>query len=805
MKVSLSWLREYIAVDMPTSDLSEALTMAGLEVETVFDRYGYLDNVLCGKVLEVSPHPDADRLVVCRVDTGTDPLTIVCGAPNVREGLVTAVVLPGVELPGGVRIAKARIRGVTSEGMLCSAFELGIGDDRSGIVELAPETQPGMPLSRALGLSDPVFDIDLTPNRADCLGIIGVAREVAAICGGAVQKPDASVPQTGEDVSSYASVSIEEPELCPRYVARVVLDVKVGPSPFWLRDRLLSVGLKPINNIVDITNFVMMETGQPLHAFDLDLLSGNAIVVRCAGDDSTFRTLDGKERKLSPEMLMICDAQKPVAVAGVMGGYNSEINEKTTRVLIESACFKPASIRMTAKKLGLGTDASHRFERGVDPLGTVYAADRAAGLMAEIAGGKPAKGVIDINPVPFTEKRVSVSVRAVNERLGIMLDGGQIAGLLSSIGIGSRKAGKEDLLEVTVPSFRVDIERPEDIAEEVARLWGYNRIPVSFPTIPAEGATLPGRFVWRNRIKDIMAGFGFAEVVNYSFISPEACDGTGPVEGPDEPPPVQILNPLTREQSVMRTSLVPGLLKNTRDNIFQQERDIRIFEIGKVFLPRPGSELPDEPEMVAGLMTGLRRPHSWLCHDEKTDFYDIKGVLEGMLDAIGLGDADFTAMPPGRCRYMKPGHTALVSLNGLDIGAVGELSSAWLDGFGIRQEVFAFELNFSAFLPLLTDSRQAVPISKFPSVSRDITMIVDRSIEAGAVMKALAMQGQSLIEKVQLLYVYEGDPVPAGKRSLSLRVVYRSFDQTLKDEFVNRIHAETTEKLVAEFNAELPG
>ncbi|MFZ5564022.1 MAG: phenylalanine--tRNA ligase subunit beta [Thermodesulfobacteriota bacterium] len=803
MKISLQWLKEYVPIDLPVADLSEALTMAGFEVEGVFDRHPHLNTVVTGRVTKVSPHPDADRLTVCEVDAGGNLLTIVCGAPNVRPGMITAVALPGTALPSGMTVKKSKIRGVVSEGMLCSAAELATSDGHSGILDLAPSLAAGRPLAEAMGLADTVLDLNITPNRADCLSLIGIGREVAAICGRPLKKPPVAVAETAGDINSYTSIAIDEPDLCPRYTARVLVDVAVGPSPSWLKDRLLSVGLKPINNVVDITNFVMMETGQPLHAFDLDRLAGSRIVVRRAGTQATFTTLDDKERALSADMLMICDAEKPVAVAGVMGGLNSEIGPETRRVLIESAHFTATSIRKTAKLLGLGTDASYRFERGTDPEGTVYACDRAAGLMTELAGAKAARGIIDNHPRPAAEKRIFVTGQATNLRLGTSLNVEEISRLLASVQISSSPAG-DDRLEVTVPSFRVDIERPEDIMEEVARLWGYNNISVTFPVIPADGRVPSGAVYWRNGIKDIMTGLGFSEVVNYSFIGADACASMRFEKASAENQPVPILNPLSQDQTVMRTSLIPGLLKNTRDNLFQQEKTVRLFEAGKVFLPRQGQELPDEPEMMAGIWSGSRRPLTWHYPEERCDFYDIKGVLESLLAALDLCP-EFTAMPTDRCRFTRPGHTASIFVNGAMLGLVGEVRTEVLAEFGIRQPVFLFEINFSLLLPILSDRKTARPISRFPSVSRDVTLIVDKAIEAGNLLKALARQGQTLIEQMQLVAVYEGEPVPPKKKSVSVRIVYRSFEETLKDDFVNRIHTKATERLIREFNAELPG
>ncbi|MDY6823951.1 MAG: phenylalanine--tRNA ligase subunit beta [Thermodesulfobacteriota bacterium] len=803
MKVSLSWLKQYIDVDMPASEMAHSLTMAGLEVEGIVDRFAYLTPVVVGRITRVTDHPNADRLKVCDVDDGQSTHSVVCGAPNVRENMLTPLARPGAVLGNGTAVKKGKIRGVASAGMLCSAAELGIGDDASGIMALDTGIAPGTPLNTALGLSDPVLEIDLTPNRPDCLSIIGVAREVAAFSGKPLRRPDIHVPETGKPVTDLSAVTIDAPDLCPRYTARAVLDITVGQSPHWLCERLLSVGLKPINNIVDITNFVMMETGQPLHAFDMDRLAENRIVVRRAGNDKTFTTLDGKERHLFADMLMICDAEKPVAVAGVMGGQNSEIFESTTRVLIESACFHPASIRKTAKALGMGSDASHRFERGVDPAGTVAAADRAAQLMAEIAGGKPAPGIIDNNPVPVQEKRMSLNADTINQRLGTDIPASRMARLLSTVEIPCENTG-DQTLDLTVPAFRVDIDRQEDIIEEVARIWGYNNIPVTFPAIPVDVAPILPAFARRNRARDIMAGLGFAEAVNYSFISREACDCMGFATDDSRNNPVEILNPLTLDQSVMRTSLVPGLLTTIQLNAAQQIKDAQIFEIGRIFLKQPHAELPDEPEMIAAAWTGARHPRAWLSPTDTVDFYDIKGVVEALVKALSLPDVSFTALPPEECVYSKPGYTARIRAGNTDVGIVGAVADSLIAGFNLKQPVFIFELNLTVLGEMLIEDRQATPLSRFPAVARDMTLILPEAVEACEVVSMLETLNEELIETIRVTDVYQGEPVPTGKKSLSIRIVYRSHQGTLKDKFINRLHAGITDKIVNAFEAELP-
>jgi len=631
MKVSLSWLKDYIDIQMDAADLADALTMAGLEVESVSNRYAYLQTVFVGRVAEVRPHPNADKLTICRVETGDRSRTVVCGAPNVSEGMRAPVALPGTVLPDGTRLEKSVIRGEKSDGMLCSEMELGLGIDSSGIMALDPSLKVGDHLAEALGLEDTVFELDLTPNRPDCLSVIGIAREIAAIQNTPLKYPDYSVTDKKDMISTLTSVTIEAPDHCPRYSARLVENIVVKPSPFWMQDRLLSVGLRPINNIVDITNYVLMETGQPLHAFDFDQLAQNRIVVKTAADGDRFVTLDQKERQLNSRMLMICDGEKQVAVGGVMGGLNSEIEDTTRRVLIEGAYFNPVSIRKTSKTLGLSTDASHRFERGVDPEGTDRAVNRAAKLMVEFGEGTLIEGIIDEYPRPRKIKSVSLSTGRTHRLLGIHPDGREIKKLLESIEFKVEKitsANGDQQLIVVPPSFRVDITRPEDLMEEVARLAGYNNIPITFPAMPSEARPPNRRLELRNRLKNLMAGFGFTEVITYSFVAEASCDRLRLKAEDPRRNLIHILNPLSEDQAVMRTSLATGLIETAVYNTAQQVKNLKLFEIGKIFIKTESQELPWEPEFLAALWTGSRHNSSWHGREIPCDFYDIKGIAE---------------------------------------------------------------------------------------------------------------------------------------------------------------------------------
>jgi phenylalanyl-tRNA synthetase beta chain len=804
MKVSVSWLTDYVPIEMDINRLVEALTMAGLEVDVVSDRYEYLQSVFTGRIIKTDAHPGADKLKVCDVDIGDRIIRVVCGAPNAENGLTVAAALPGTELPGGILLEKTEIRGEVSEGMLCSEGELFIGPDRSGIMVLDPDIPPGTPIAGALNLSDAVLDIDLTPNRPDCLSLIGVAREIAAIQGVRVQYPDPgpTEPVKGR-IQDVTSVKIEAPEDCPRYVARLIEGVSVSPSPFWLQNRLMSVGLRPINNIVDVTNFVMMETGQPLHAFDFDRLAGNRIVVRCAHKGESFTTLDEKEHTLSERMLMICDGEKPVAVAGVMGGFNSEIVETTRRVLLESAYFSPMSIRKTAKTLGLNTDASHRFERGVDPDGTLNAANRAVRLLAEIAGGERVGGIIDEHPVKISQETIPLSVRNTNDMLGTAIDGGVMKNLLESIEFDISVID-DDHLDVLPPSYRVDVSRPIDLMEEVARLHGYQNIPTTFPRItPQRDLGSPGLDL-RKEIKVLMKGFGFSEAVNYSFIDEKALDG---LRLPDEDrrrKTVGILNPLTEDQTKMRTLLLHGLLQTMHRNLSRQEGTLRLFEIGKVFINEKPGGLPEESEMLSGLWTGMRSEQTWHDASLPCDFYDIKGTVEALLRELKVENFRFTQIPGDQCHFTRPGYTASIRVENSGIGTIGELHPEVVKNYDLKQTAYIFEVNLDALLPLLPDAVVARGLPKYPAVSRDVTLIVDNRLESYEILQSVMEMDEKLVEYVHLFDIFEGKQVPKGKKSISFRITYRSQERTLADDEVNMLHTAIADTVIRKYDAALP-
>ncbi len=806
MKVSLSWLQEYVPLPDGVAPLAEKLTMVGLEVDTIEDRFGYLDTVKVARVEAVSPHPNADKLKCCTVSTGEHRAEVVCGAPNVAAGQLVPLALPGTVLPDGREIRSATIRGVASYGMICSRAELELSGDHSGIWVLPDALPLGVSVAQALDLSDHVLDIDLTPNRPDCLSIIGVAREIAAFSDQALTMPDTGIEEKGEAIQERTSVTIEDPDLCPRYAARLIEDVTVGSSPDWLQERLRSVGQRPINNIVDITNFVMLEMGQPLHAFDFDRLAGQRIVVRRARPGEAFVSLDQKERRLDADMLMICDGEKPVAIGGVMGGLNSEVEPATRNILLESACFNPVSIRKTAKKLGLHTEASHRFERGVDPDGTLAALDRAARLIAELGQGRLVTGAIDAHPGKTPMRSISLDIAATNRLLGTNLDGSEISRLLAAIGIETEAvAGDPDRISVTPPSFRVDLIQPEDIMEEVARTWGYDRIPTRLPRIAADRAGLTPLRRTKLRLGRLMNGQGFTETVNYSFIRADAADVLLLAEDDPRRRSVKILNPISEDQAVMRTTLIPGLLETLGRNLAHQVKNLRYFELGKVFTDRGADEQPHEEEMLAGLWSGDRAAAAWHAKPVPCDFYDIKGAVESLLKALRIEGVAYQTPDAGTAPYLRAGAAAaVVAADGTPLGVLGALAPEVAAGFDLKQSVFIFELAVSRLHAIIPDTITARPIPVYPSIARDITLIVPRALAAEAVCRHIRNSGEALVEDVRIFDVFEGVPIPDAKKSLSVRVTYRSPEATLEDDAVNTIHQRLSAQLLEAFQAQLP-
>ncbi|MBW1921960.1 MAG: phenylalanine--tRNA ligase subunit beta [Deltaproteobacteria bacterium] len=793
MKVCLSWLKEYVDIDMSPEALSEALTMVGLEVEGLEPVGSGLERVVAARIESLEKHPNADRLALCRVNTGAGTHTVVCGAPNLREGMRVPLACPGADLPGVGAVSETEIRGVASWGMLLAEDEMGLTDDHSGILELPEGATPGLGVAEVLGLPDWTLEIGLTPNRPDCACVLGIAREIAALTGRRLKQPPIDYREQGPEIHRRAGVEIRDPVGCPRYAAGLVQGVRLSPSPFWMRYRLHQSGVRSINNVVDVTNYVLLEMGQPLHAFDYDRLRRNRIVVQRAEDGSRFTTLDGRTRDLDGETLMICDAERPVALAGIMGGLNSEIFAGSENVLVESAYFDPVTIRRASKRLGLSTEASYRFERGVDIEGVTRALRRSLHLISSLAGGAVARGLIDEYPEPFSRPTVVLRVERANQLLGTELGEEKIRKYLEALEMDVESGGRGQL-QVRPPAFRVDITREVDLVEEVARMEGYQKIPVTFPRLRGGAGPLSRDLVLRDRVRAAMVGFGFSEIITYSFVSPEALDI---LHGPGQDPSteaVKLLNPLSSEQSVMRTSLLPGLLAAMKNNALRGEKEIKIFEWGKVFRVTAEGPLPEERPFLGVLMMGVFQRKAWYNTLRAVDFYDMKGVAEAILQEIGVGEAVFRKAqdPPG----YRPEVSAEIVVGESQIGLLGQVAPRVMEAYELEKEsAFAFELDVEALLGLDLAGKVYRPVAKYPAVYRDISIVVADSVESAAVWRVIREAGGDLVESVELFDSFSGRGMEPGQKALGFRVCYRSQSHTLDGVEVNRLHEHVIDRI----------
>ncbi len=800
MKVSLNWLKDFVEIRMELRDLVNLLTMAGLEVEGATSVGEGLNDVVVAEIRAIRKHPNADRLSLVEARTDHDTLSIVCGATNIKEGQRVPLALVGARLPNGLEIKRSKIRGVLSEGMLCSEIELAFGQEASGIMILPPHLPLGSNVGEALGLKDTVLDISVTPNRPDCLYAIGVAREIAALTRQKVKVPVSSLGNRGEEIHQKTSVTILDQDLCPRYVARMIEEVRIGPSPYWMRSRLEKVGIRSINNVVDVTNYIMMEYGQPLHAFDFEFLEEGRIVVRRAKDGEEFVTLDGVKRTLDGEMLMICDGVKPVAIAGVMGGLNSEIKEETRTVLLESAYFDPAGNRKTSKKLGLETEAAFRFGRGVDYRGCLPAANRAAQLVQELAGGRVVDGVVDVYPAPIQPRPIRLRVKRIHQILGTEVPSPQVRNYLEDLELEVR-AEDEDVLVATPPSFRGDLEREIDLIEEVARLNGYGKIPITIPTGPPSAEKRSKAFLVEKKAIDLLIVHGYHEVINYSFTSPVFGDRIG--LSPDDPrrQPLRILNPLAEDLSALRTTLIPGLMETAQYNLSRKNSNLKLFELKKVFLRQEGERLPKEVKFVAGLAVGFDRGPHWAFPQRPVDFYDIKGCIQDLLEALQIKDARFNKAED--IPYLHPGKASGVVLDHEVLGVLGEIHPEVLSHYEIHGKGFLFEMDFGKMVKWAGEERRFQPLPKFPAVYRDLSVVVDKAMEAESVMEAIRTLRQPYVEEVTLFDVYQDPPIPEGKKGISYRIRYQANDRTLTDEEVNQTHETILSRLKEIFQLDL--
>ncbi len=793
MKAPLNWLREYVAITLPLPELGEKLTMSGTEV-TGIESVGGWENIVVGEVVEIKPHPQAERLQLATVSIGAERITAVCGAPNLALGQKVPFARIGAQLfdpQSGklVKVKRAKIRGIASEGMICSERELGISERHEGIMVLPPDAPVGVPLDDYLG--DAILDLDITPNRPDCLSIIGIAREIAALTGESVRLPELSYDETAEPIEQKASVEIQDPDLCPRYCATLITDVKVGPSPSWLEQRLLACGMRPINNIVDVTNYVMLEYGQPLHAFDYEKLAQRKIIVRRAGEGESITALDGVDRALLSDMLVIADGEGAVAIAGVMGGADSEVTEETTAVLIESANFNAPSLRRTSMALKLRSEASLRFEKGISPELPLPAIRRATQLMAALSGGRIAKGIIDVYPGKREPKPISLSARQVRRILGMDMAIQKMTQVLSSLGFQCQAVGPEEI-SVTVPYWRTDVRLPDDLVEEIARIMGYDEFPVTLPSgaLPRHEPD-PMREL-RETVADILAGCGLQEVITYSLTSLETLRQLSP-----QVQPLRVANPITTEQEYLRTTLFPGLLSALSANEKHEEESIRLFEVGKVYLPREG-DLPQERYLVAGVLGGSRLDRSWHGPGEALGFFDAKGIVETLFERLGVE----VSFEPSAEEIFSPGRRARMVVGGETVGLLGEIHPRIAHGFDITSpSVSLFEIDLEMLLPATEQPRRYQPIARFPPTLRDIALVVDSATPSKKVQDII--QSSPLVAKVTLFDVYSGEPVPPGRKSLAFRIHYQSPKRTLTDEEVNQEQESILERLHRELGATL--
>ena len=801
MRVSLNWLKDYVNIPLSVDDLAELLTMSGLEVEAKEPLGRSLEEVVAARILSVRPHPQANTLWLCDVEAGQGAVQVVCGAPNLRVGMMAPMALPGTKLPGGLEVKESRIRGEASVGMLLAEDEMGLTEDHTGLMVLPESLSPGTPVAEALSLEDWALEISLTPNRPDCACVIGIAREIAALTKGKLRKPDIRFRESDRRIEALTSVTLEDPEGCPRYAAGMVCGFELKPSPFWIRYRLHVSGIRGISNVVDVTNYVLLEMGQPLHAFDYDRLKENRIVVRKAGEGEVFTTLDGKTHTMSKDNLMICDGQRPVALAGVMGGLNSEIFSESKNVLIESAFFDPITIRRSSKRLGLSTEASYRFERGVDIDGAVPALRRAMRLISELAGGEVIQGIIDNYPTPRSPREIDLRVDKTNRFLGTELSRDTVAGYLQALEMEVQPSG-ENVLRVKPPSFRVDITRDWDLMEEVARLEGYDHIPVTIPPIRPSDEKESPEMTTGDRVREIMAGLGFSEVISFSFIAPDSADFLGAERESPLRSFVTLLNPLTVDQSVMRTSLIPGLVAAVKTNLSYGEKDLKLFEWGRVFVRKGTDELPQERLVLSGLAMGLANPKEWYREERAVDFYDVKGAAEALLKALGLRDLVFERgeTPPW---YLKEA-ASVIRLPDQRLGTVGQLSPEVLKRFDVdAPSLYAFEIDGTVLLERVTLDRTFDPLAKFPAVYRDLSIVAKRNLESARIQEIILREGRGLVESVTLFDLFEGGKIDPSEKALAFRICYRSKETTLDGKDINKLHESIMERIRKDTGARL--
>lgn len=801
MKASLQWMNEYVPVDMsqPPQKLADILTQAGIPVEAVESMNKGIEKVYTGKIISVDQHPDADKLVVCQIECleedGTPSVKqIVTGAPNVKAGQIVPVAYHKSTLPEK-HIKKGKLRGVMSEGMLCSINELGISKDvflpelAEGILILPEDTPIGVDIKDVLLLNDIVYEFELTPNRADCFSMIGLSREFAVMTGKTAKFPEIIAVEEGESIEGKAFISIDNPELCSRFAARLITNVEVGPSPLWMQNRLRNSGIRPINNVVDVTNYVMLELGQPMHAYDYDFIKGKHLTARRAFKGEILQTLDGTDRALTDTMLVIADEERAVGVAGVMGGFDSEVTKKTSSVLLEAAVFKGSSVRRTARALGMRSEASGRFERGVNPEYAILALDRAAQLLTQMdANIKVAKGIVDVYPAPASERSVSFTVDQINNHLGTDLSALKIISILESLEFVITANG--NVLQASVPSWRDDVTGMPDIAEEVARIYGYDNIEPTLPLANLNGGTMSQMRILRKHVNHYLVQSGMTEVITFSFMHPDNLKKLQIPEDDKRYMAVPIINPITEDFPVMRTSLLPGMLEVAHRNLSNKNNSLWLFEEASIYEPKslPVNDFVNERKMVCGLLVGKANSPAWPNEQRESDFYDAKGIVEGLLRHNGV--ASWT-ISRGDVPYLHPGVSAVFEVDGITIATVGKLHPQVARNYDVPNNTLVFEVDLSGLLSLHRDLVRYEAISKFPATSRDLAIVAPSSISSAEIMEVIRSEGGEYLVSTYLFDVYEGEHIEKGYRSLAYSLEFRSMEKTLTDsdidESVNNI------------------
>ena len=796
MKASLQWMNEYVPLDLnrPAQELADELTQAGIPVEEVLSMDPGLKKIYTGKIVEITKHPDADKLQVCQVQCLSEDgeeitKQIVTAATNVAVGQIVPVAYHKSRLADGTEIKKGKLRGVVSEGMFCSVAEFGISSDlvrpeeAQGIYIFPEGTPIGLDIKEALMLNDTVYEFELTANRADCFSMVGLSREFGIMTNQKALFPVIMVNENGESIEGKASVAIEAHDLCTRFTSRLVTNVTIEPSPLWMQNRLRNSGIRPINNVVDVTNYVMLELGQPMHAYDYDCVADHTLIARRAKAGETLTTLDGNERELNESMLIIADTKGPIGVAGVMGGLTSEVTDKTTNVLFEAAVFNGPSIRRTSKALGMRSEASGRFERGVNHKYTAYAIDRAAQLLQQICPScKVSVGVIDVYPEPVEQRTVTFTAEQINDYLGTSIEKDRMIDILTKLEFGITESGYT--IEALVPTWRDDVTVMPDIAEEVARIVSYDNIAPTIPVAVLSSGGMTPKKALTKEVTHYLAHAGLSQIITFSFMHKDGLTNMMLPEGDSRYTAIPILNPISEEFPYMRTTLVPAVIEAAKRNIAQQNKDLWLFETANVYEPKalPLTEVPHERPMACGIMMGKVTEAAWNQAQRDTDFYDVKGVVDGLLAKLGLTQFD---IQPSNESYYHPGVSAHYTFNGITIANYGELHPQVVKNFDLSGKVYMFEIDLEAVLSITVPPFRYQSFSKFPGTSRDLAIVAPVSVTSGEIVALIKEHGGEYLESVSIFDVYEGEHIEAGYRSLAYNLQFRSMEGTLNDEDID--------------------